>query len=110
MRTFNCREQAISLFDLGCECNGDFATPRNNDLVSGHSTFQLRVTGEASYGESSDSFVASAAASNATGWSEPVPGRELRPLKSSAFSRRTVTTGCHDYFTFGDLDSNLKTG
>jgi hypothetical protein len=34
--------------------------------------------------ESSDSFVASAA-SIATGWSEPVPGRELHPLKSSAF-------------------------
>jgi len=35
--------------------------------------------------ESSDSFVASAAASIATGGSEPVPGRELHPLKSSAF-------------------------
>jgi hypothetical protein len=35
--------------------------------------------------ESSDSFVASAAASIATGWSEPVPGRDLHPLKSSAF-------------------------
>jgi len=33
----------------------------------------------------SDSFVASAAASIATGWNEPVPGRELHPLKSSAF-------------------------
>jgi len=31
------------------------------------------------YTESSDSFVASAAASIATGWSEPVPGRELHP-------------------------------
>src|SRR5262245_38785331 len=41
--------------------------------------------------ESSDSFVVSAAASIATGWSEPVPGREFHPLKSSAFSRRTVT-------------------
>ena len=41
--------------------------------------------------ESSDSFVASAAVSIATGWSEPVPGREFHPLKSSAFSRRTVT-------------------
>jgi len=41
--------------------------------------------------ESSDSFVASAAASIATGWSEPVPGRDLHPLKSSAFSRRTVS-------------------
>jgi len=36
------------------------------------------------YIESSDSFVASAAASIATGWSEPVPGREFHPLKSSA--------------------------
>src|SRR5207302_3831654 len=27
----------------------------------------------------------------ATGWSEPVPGRELHPLKSSAFSRRTIS-------------------
>src|SRR5271166_4519840 len=37
------------------------------------------------YIESSDSFVASAAVSIVTGWSEPVPGRELHPLKSSAF-------------------------
>src|SRR5580700_5108306 len=37
------------------------------------------------YTESSDSFVASAAAPIATGWSEPVPGREFHPLKSSAF-------------------------
>jgi hypothetical protein len=35
--------------------------------------------------ESSDSFVASAIVSIATGWNEPVPGRELHPLKSSAF-------------------------
>jgi len=37
------------------------------------------------YIESSDSFVASATASIATGWSEPVPRRELHPLKSNAF-------------------------
>jgi hypothetical protein len=37
------------------------------------------------YTESSDSFVASAVASIVTGWSKPVPGRELHPLKSSAF-------------------------
>src|SRR5262249_43002588 len=37
------------------------------------------------YTESSDSLVASTDASVATGWSEPVPGRELHPLKSSAF-------------------------
>ena len=43
------------------------------------------------YTEGSDSFVASTAASIATGWSEPVPGRELHPLKSSAFSRRTFS-------------------
>jgi hypothetical protein len=35
--------------------------------------------------ESSDSFVASTAASIATRWSEPVPERELHPLKSNAF-------------------------
>ena len=40
------------------------------------------------YIEGSDRFVASAAASIATGWNEPVPGR-IHPLKSSAFSRRT---------------------
>jgi hypothetical protein len=44
------------------------------------------------YIESSDSFVASAAVSIVTGWNEPVPGRELHPLKSSAFSRRTLST------------------
>ena len=41
--------------------------------------------------EGSSSFVASTTASIATGWSEPVPERELHPLKSSAFSRRTFT-------------------
>jgi hypothetical protein len=41
--------------------------------------------------ESSDSFVASAAASIATGWSEPVPGREFHPPESKRLSRRTVT-------------------
>ena len=35
--------------------------------------------------ESSDGFVASAAVSIATGWNEPVPGRELHPLKPNAF-------------------------
>jgi hypothetical protein len=38
-----------------------------------------------SLGVTSASFVASAAVSIATGWSEPVPGRDLHPLKSSAF-------------------------
>src|ERR1035438_6243223 len=52
------------------------------------------------YTEGSDSFVASAAASIATGWSEPVPGREFHPLKSSAFSRRTVTTAIRRHFGF----------
>jgi hypothetical protein len=41
--------------------------------------------------ESSDSFVASAAASIATGWSEPVPGREFHPLVVQRLSRRTVS-------------------
>src|SRR5215469_3693840 len=39
--------------------------------------------------ESSDRFVTSAVVSVATGWSEPVPGRELHPLESNPFSRRT---------------------
>ncbi len=54
------------------------------------------------YPEGSDSFVASAAASIATGWSEPVPGRELHPLKSSALSRRTFspTIGERSFFRF----------
>jgi hypothetical protein len=42
--------------------------------------------------ESSASFVASAIVSIATGWNEPVPGRELHPLKPSAFSRRTLSS------------------
>ena len=42
--------------------------------------------------ESSDSFVPSTAVSIATGWSEPVPGRELHPLKSSAFHGALITT------------------
>jgi hypothetical protein len=37
------------------------------------------------YTEGSNSFVASAAASIAAGWGEPVPGREFLPLKASAF-------------------------
>ena len=40
------------------------------------------------YTEGFSSFVASAAASIATGWSEPVPGR-LLPLWTITFSRRT---------------------
>jgi hypothetical protein len=31
-------------------------------------------------------------AATAAGWSAPVPGRELHPLESSAFSRRTFST------------------
>src|SRR2546427_10367168 len=57
-------------------------------LLSIYSRYGLharRVSQATLYTESSDSFVASAAASIATGWSEPVPGRELHPLKSSAF-------------------------
>ena len=37
------------------------------------------------YTGGSDGFVAFTAAPIATGWSEPVPGREFHPLKSSAF-------------------------
>ena len=43
------------------------------------------------YIESSDSFVASAAASIASGWSEPVPGRELPLAGVQPLSRRTFS-------------------
>jgi len=36
------------------------------------------------------SFVASTPAPIATGWNEPVPGRDLHPLWTRAFSRRTT--------------------
>jgi hypothetical protein len=36
----------------------------------------------------------SAAASIATGWSEPVPGRELHPLKSNAFHGALLQQVC----------------
>src|SRR5215470_13291835 len=55
------------------------------------------------YTESSDRFVASAVVSVATGRSEPVPGRELHPLKSSAFSRRT----CNRDLPTNDLPNDL---
>src|SRR6266700_6746081 len=41
------------------------------------------------YTGGSDGFVSSAAAPIATGWSEPVPGRDFHPLWISALSRRT---------------------
>ena len=62
------------------------AAPRTSQVVGRSSDSQESPSRLATlYIESSDSFVASAAASIATGWSEPVPGRELHPLKSSAF-------------------------
>jgi len=45
------------------------------------------------YTEGSSKFVVSSAASIATGWSDPVPGWDLHPLWSSAFSRRRVISG-----------------
>jgi hypothetical protein len=64
------------------------------------------------YIESSDSFVASAAASIATGWSESVPGRELHPLKSSAFSRallsQQLTGPCRHGSSYGPTDQTCK--
>src|SRR5689334_66200 len=43
--------------------------------------------------EGSDGFVTSTVASIATGRSEPVPGWDLHPLWTSAFSRRTEKSG-----------------
>ena len=44
-----------------------------------------RVANATFYTEGFSSFVASAAASIATGWSEPVPGRVLLPLWTTTF-------------------------
>ncbi|HEY6385687.1 MAG TPA: TlpA disulfide reductase family protein [Candidatus Acidoferrum sp.] len=38
-------------------------------------------------------FVSSTTASIATGWSEPVPGRDLHPLKTTTFPQRTRIVG-----------------
>src|ERR1700721_1512532 len=68
------------------------------------------------YTESSDSFVASAVASIATGWNEPVPGRELHPLKSSAFHgalfRQQLRNRAllHQLAIRGDHSSNAPSG
>ena len=43
------------------------------------------------YVEGFDGFVTSAAAPTATGWSEPVAGWELHPLKTYTFARRTTS-------------------
>src|SRR5579885_3413977 len=50
--------------------------------------FRVRA---ALYVEGFDGFVTSAAAPTATGWSDPVAGRELHPLKTQTFSRRTMS-------------------
>ena len=41
--------------------------------------------------EGFDGFVSSPVTPIATGWSDPVAGRELHPLKIRAFSRRTMS-------------------
>jgi hypothetical protein len=43
------------------------------------------------YTRGSDDFVSSVAALIATGWSEPAPGRDFHPLRTSAFPRRTAS-------------------
>jgi len=48
-----------------------------------------RVAYATLYTEGFSSFVASAAASIATGWNEPVPVRVYLPLWTTTFSRRT---------------------
>ena len=45
------------------------------------------------YIEGFSGFVTSTAASIATGWSEPVPGRDLHPLKATTFPQRTRMVG-----------------
>ena len=45
------------------------------------------------YIEGFSGFVTSTAASIATGWSDPVPGRDLHPLKTTTFPQRTWIVG-----------------
>jgi hypothetical protein len=57
-------------------------------LLSVHSHYGLharQVTFATFYTEGFSDFVTSAAASIATGWSEPVPGWDLHPLWTNAF-------------------------
>jgi len=67
--------------------------------LSVHSRYDLHARGVAKrlFTRRSDSFVASAGAS-ISGRSEPVPGRDLHPMKSSVFPRRTVTSKILDAF------------
>src|SRR5712692_9367127 len=59
------------------------------------------------YTESSDSFVASAAVSIATGWSEPVPGRDLHPLKSNAFHGALLRQLCDHSSAARQVDASV---
>src|SRR5579859_3071149 len=62
-------------------------------LLSVHSRYGLparQVAIATLYTGGSSGFVASTAAPIATGWSEPVPGRDFHPLWTHAFSRRTT--------------------
>jgi hypothetical protein len=63
--------------------------------------FSLLKAGEA---ESSDGLVTLPAASIAsTGWSEPVPGWELHPLKSSAFHGALLCQLCKKKVALGKI-------
>ena len=56
------------------------------------------------------SFATPAAAPIATGWSEPVPGRDFHPLWISTFSRRTSKSAvapCSYTFITDQLKSNI---
>ena len=59
-------------------------------VYSGYGLHARQIAIATLYTEGSNGFVASAVASIATGWSEPVPGRVCLPLWTGAFSRRTV--------------------
>ena len=62
-------------------------------LLNVHSRYGLsarRVAKRPVCLEGSDGFVTSTAAPIATGWSDPVAGWELHPLKTNTFPRRTL--------------------
>ena len=75
------------------------AFPGRTGLLSVHPRYGLharRVAQATLYTAGSDGFVSSAAAPIATGWSEPVPGRDFHPQWTSAFHGARAIGDLHE--------------
>ena len=80
-------------------------------LLSVHSRYGLharKVAKATSYTGGFSGFVTSTAAPIATGWSDPVPGRDLHPLWTNAFARRTTFLLANDNDSRGSSANNAK--